>query len=122
MAAAKPAASKSEYWQSRHFDSQCGWGEWETIKPTGSYVGQTVETMLDEYRAYIACGNKYELRPLYTAPPSPDAELVELLKRAAWTIRRSPSCQSALIPKCACEKCVLSSIDAKLASLRKEEP
>lgn len=80
------------YWQVRFGGdehSRYGLGEWQTIKPTGAYVGQTVETMLAEYRAYISWGQQYELRPLYAAPPAAamDGGMVEELHKQhdlAW--------------------------------------
>lgn len=54
---------------------------------------------------------------LYTAPPSPDAELVELLREERNYRRVTISCQLGMVERCLCLLCRDLRIDAKLASL-----
>lgn len=77
QAALRAALAESEQepvaWEWRWFDASPytvtsgQWSEWERVKPRNGLC--TVEDRLNEFRAFIANGQRYELRPLYTAPP-----------------------------------------------------
>lgn len=63
------------YWEWRHQGSHPQamdfgqWSEWSRVEPRTRL--HTVEDSLQEFRAYIASGYKYELRALYAAQPAP---------------------------------------------------
>lgn len=67
--------------------------------------------------SYMKPVKDWPVKPLYTAPPSPDAELVELLVIAAGSIREICKERGAPLPNS-----TLNRIDAKLAELRKAAP
>ncbi len=60
------------YWEWRWFDespytvTSGQWSEWKRVQPRSAL--QTLDDALNEFRAYITKGNRYELRALYTAP------------------------------------------------------
>jgi len=56
-------------------------------------------------------GYRVATDPLYDTPPSPDAELVELLTRCSGFIGAHPSGRN-----------LMTAIDAKLTELRKDQP
>lgn len=72
-ALAAPEAPRQEpaMWQVRHFVEQYGWGDWEQVRVAGSYVGESIESRLNELRCYISRGCKYEILALYTSPTAP---------------------------------------------------
>lgn len=60
-------------WEWRWFDANPNtvtfgqWSEWKRVEPRNRLC--TVEDSLNEFRAYIANGSRYELRALFTSPP-----------------------------------------------------
>jgi hypothetical protein len=56
-------------------------------------------------------------RALYTTPPSPDAELVALLRDERTYNGMAVLCQAGLVARCLCHHCRMKRIGAKLASL-----
>lgn len=75
MAEAQQGSGEPVAWEVRHWNTNGpawgvgAWSEWERVQPRNVHT-DTVETHLADLRAYIARGLKYELRALYTAPPS----------------------------------------------------
>lgn len=59
-------------WEWRWFDTSPytvtsgQWSEWKRVEPRNPLC--TLEDALNEFRAYIAKGQRYELRALYTTP------------------------------------------------------
>lgn len=64
------------YFEWRHCDTSNDpkgiWSEWKKVEPRNAYVN-TVEDSVAEFDAYIVQGYRYELRKLYTFPPSVEA-------------------------------------------------
>lgn len=60
-------------WEWRWYDANPNtvthgqWSEWKRVEPRN--LLQTVDDAVNEFRAYIANGQRYELRALYTAAP-----------------------------------------------------
>jgi hypothetical protein len=71
------------YWEWRHLSTHPDtvdfgqWSEWKRVE--GSSPIHTAEDALNDFRAYIASGYKYELRALYTAQPAPAASPMDEL-------------------------------------------
>lgn len=78
------------YWEWRHMSTHPDtvdfgqWSEWKRVEPRS--VLQTLDQALNEFRAYIAKGYKYELRALYTSPQVPE-DVMSVLS----AIHRRPS-------------------------------
>lgn len=81
-------------WEWRWFDANPNtvtfgqWSEWKRVEPRNRLC--TVEDSLNEFRAYIANGNRYELRALFASPPPPaevplltDKEVAQCIKDAS---------------------------------------
>ena len=70
--AQQPATGEPVYWEWRHLSSHPDtvdfgqWSEWKRVEARSAI--HTIDDALAEFRAYIAQGYKYELRPLYTHP------------------------------------------------------
>ena len=68
-------AQEPVYWEWRHLGSNQHaadfgqWSQWQKVEARS--LLSTVEDALQEFRRYIADGYKYELRALYTTPPTP---------------------------------------------------
>jgi hypothetical protein len=83
LQSALEAALKPEepvYWEYKHVDD--GEGDWQRLIPR---VGQTLETALKEiqgYRSVLRKGSMYEVRPIYTTPPT-QTYIREMLIQAA---------------------------------------
>lgn len=64
-------------WEWRWFDANPNtvtfgqWSEWKRVEPRNALC--TVEDSLNEFRTYIANGQRYELRPLFTTPQAQPA-------------------------------------------------
>jgi hypothetical protein len=78
-------AGEAVYWEWRHLSTHPDtvdfgqWSEWKRVE--GRSPIHTAEHELNDLRAYIASGYKYELRPLYTTPPvSREKGAVEVVK------------------------------------------
>ncbi len=94
------------YWEWRWFDespytvTSGQWSEWKRVQPRSAL--QTLDDALNEFRAYITRGNRYELRALYAAPqPQPkqepyDQQSLELCEVCGW---------KTLIPGDGCLNC-----------------
>lgn len=73
-ALAEPAV-EAVGWEWRWFDANPNtvtfgqWSEWKRVEPRNRLC--TVDDSLNEFRAYIANGYRYELRALFTSPPPP---------------------------------------------------
>jgi len=69
---AQPAEQEPVAWEWRWFDTSPytvtsgQWSEWKRVEPRNSLC--TLDDALNEFRAYIANGLRYELRAIYTAP------------------------------------------------------
>lgn len=77
--AEQPAEQQPVAWEWRWFDASPytvtsgQWSEWKRVEPRNSLC--TLDDALNEFRAYIANGLRYELRAIYTAPqPAKPAE------------------------------------------------
>ena len=70
-------------WEWRWFDkspytvTSGQWSEWKRVEPRSAL--QSVEDAVNEYKAYIAQGYRYELRALYTTPPDHTAVMRQAL-------------------------------------------
>jgi len=74
-------------WEWRWFDTSPytvtsgQWSEWKRVEPRNSLC--TLDDALNEFRAYIANGLRYELRAIYTAP-QPRKRLTDQEIDAVW--------------------------------------
>ena len=85
----QPATGEPVYWEWRHLSTHPDtvdfgqWSEWKRVEARSAI--HTIDDALAEFRAYIAQGYKYELRPLYTHPaPSEPADVVRDAERYRW--------------------------------------